>query len=102
PRQPLDPTRKPAADDRPALAEPREQPVIAAARHQRADRAPERVVQLEHETGVIVEAAAEAGREANAGDVDAARGQQGGAAFEGVERGLERDLALPCKPAQLG
>ena len=43
-------------------------------------------MQFEHEAGVVVEAAAERGREADALDVDAARGEKAGAAFEQIER----------------
>ncbi len=59
-------------------------------------------MQLEHEAGVIVEAAAEGGREPDASDVDPARGEKAGAALEQVERGIERDLGVAGKGAQLG
>ena len=58
-------------------------------------------MQLEHEAGVVVEAAAEGGGEADAGDVDAARGKKAGAALEQVERGVERDPGVAREGAQL-
>src|SRR2546421_299055 len=70
-------------------AETAQQFVVAATRHQRAVRRRGRIVQLEHEAGVIVETTAIGGREANAADVDAARRQKSGAALEQVERRLD-------------
>ena len=90
-------TAKPTAGIAIGAAQPREQPVIASARDQRAVVACGRIVQLEHEAGVIVEAAAEGGGEPDAGDVDAARGEKAGAALEQIERGIERDLASRAK-----
>ena len=52
------------------------------------------VVQLEHEAGVVVEPAAERGREPDARDIDAARGEKAGAALEQVERGVEIELGV--------
>ena len=59
-------------------------------------------MQLEHEAGVVVEAAAERGRELDARDIDAARGEEAGAALEQVERGSERDLGFGRERAKLG
>ena len=59
-------------------------------------------MQLEHEAGVVVEAAAERGRELDARDVDAARGEEAGAALEQVERGAEVELGVGRERAQLG
>ena len=57
-------------------------------------------MQLEHEAGVVVEAAAERGREADARDVDAVRGEEAGAALEQVERGAELELGVGRERAQ--
>ena len=95
-------TAKPTAGIALGAAEPREQPVIASAGDQRPGVACGRIVQLEHEAGVVVEAAAEGGGELDAADVDAARGQKAGAALEQIERGIERDLGVAGKGAQLG
>ena len=59
-------------------------------------------MQLEHEAGVVVEAAAERGGETDARDIDAARGEEAGAALEQVERGIERDPRLAGERAQRG
>ena len=95
-------TAKPTAGIGSRRAEPREQAVVAPAGDQLPGGARARVVELEHEAGVVVEAAAEAGREADAGDVDAARGQKAGAALEQVERGIERDAGrrAPARAAR--
>ena len=95
-------TAKPTAGIGGRAAEPREQAVVAAAGDQLAGSRALRIVQLEHEAGVVVEAAAEGGGEADARDVDAARGQEAGAALEQVERGIERDLGVARERAQLG
>ena len=58
-------------------------------------------MQLEHEAGVVVEAAAERGRELDARNVDAARGEEAGAALEQVERRRERDFGLGRERAKL-
>ena len=58
-------------------------------------------MQFEHEAGVVVEAASERGRELDARDVDAARGEEAGAALEQVERGAERDLGFGRERAKL-
>ena len=100
--EPLDPDREADRRDRLARAEPRQQAVVAAAGDQLPGGARTRIVQLEHEAGVVVEAAAERGREADAGDVDAARRQKAGAALEQVERGIEREVGVARERAQLG
>ena len=83
-------TAKPTAGIALGAAEPREQPVIAPAGDELAGGRRAGIVQLEHEAGVVVEPAAEGGREADAPDIDAARGKKAGAALEQVERGVER------------
>src|ERR1700716_1181139 len=100
-REPFDPNREADRRDRAGAAEPREQTVIASARHQLADGLRAGVVKLEHEPGVIIEAAAEGGGKADATDVDAACGKKAGAALEQVERGVERDLGLAREGAQV-
>src|SRR5262249_30998018 len=87
--------------DRARAAEPREQRVVAAACNELAPYAPVRVVQLEHDTGVIIEATAECGGKADASDVDPPRRQKAGAAFEQIERRIEGDVGIARKDAQL-
>src|SRR2546429_8696484 len=77
----LDPHRKADRGDRPRGAEPGEQGVVAAACHQLSGRARLRIVNLEDEAGVIIDAAAERGRKVQARDVDALCGQEPGAIF---------------------
>ena len=75
-------------------AEPR-RAIRRSGRRRPADRRCARgSVQFEHEAGVVVEAAAERGREADARDVDAARGEEAGAAFEQIERWRQRSAML--------
>ena len=59
------------------------------------------LVQLEHEAGVIVEAAAEACGEFDRVHVDAARGEEAGPGLEQIERAVERNLGVGCEVAQL-
>jgi len=54
-------------------------------------------MKLEHEAGVVVEATAERGGEADAADVDAARGKKAGAALEQVEVASSAMLASRAK-----
>src|SRR3982074_933842 len=100
-REPFDPNREADRRDRAGAAEPREPTAIESARHQLADGLRAGVVKLEHEPGVIIEAAAEGGGKADATDVDAACGKKAGAALEQVERGVERDLGLAREGAQV-
>ena len=55
-------------------------------------------MQLEHEAGVVVKAAAEARREFDRAYVDAARGKKSGAGLEQFERAFERDLGVGGDP----
>ena len=98
----LDPDRKADRGDRRLGAEPGEQFVVAAAGDQRPVRRGRRIVQLEHEAGVVVEAAAIGGREADAADIDAARGEKAGAAFEQIERRLDAKTGRAGERAQFG
>jgi hypothetical protein len=59
-------------------------------------------VQLENHAGIVVEAAAEGGREADASHVDAARGKKADARFERLERRVESDAGLGGERAQVG
>ena len=95
-------TAKPTAGIGRRAADAGEQAVVAAARDQLAEIARARVMQLEHEAGVVVEAAAERGGEPDAADVDAARGQKAGAALEQIERAVERDAGVLGERPQLG
>ena len=72
--------------------------VVAAAGDQRAFGA--RIVQLEHEAGVVVEAAAEPGRELDRPHIDAARGEKAGAGLEQIERRRQRELGVGGERAQ--
>src|SRR5262249_11765372 len=81
----LDPDREADRRDRRRAAEPREQPVIAAAGHELACAAG-RIVQLEYEARVVVEPAPERGREFDAPHVDAARRQKARATLKAIER----------------
>src|SRR4051794_17574184 len=100
-REPFDPNRETDRGDRAGAAEPREQTIVAPAGNQLAGRLRARVIKFEHEAGVVVEAAAERGGEADAADVDAARGKKAGAALEQVERGVERDVGLAGEGTQV-
>jgi len=66
--------------------------VVAAAGDEWAFAA--RVVQLEDEAGVIVDAAAERRREMDGADIDAACGEKAGAGLEEIERGRERKVGV--------
>ena len=81
-------TPSPTAGIGVGAAEAAEQLVVAAAGDQRLLDAAVRIVQPEFEAGVVVEPDEEPGREADARDVDAARGEEAGAALEQVERGI--------------
>ena len=96
-------TAKPTAEIGSRATEPGEQPVIASAGDQRIAGA-RRVGQFEHEAGVVIEAAPERGREAHALQIDAARGQEAGAAFEQVDgrRQRFRHVAFAGERAQRG
>ena len=59
-------------------------------------------MQLEHKAGVIVESAAEGGRELDTAHVDAACGQEASAAFKQIERGVKLERAILGDGAQLG
>jgi hypothetical protein len=87
--------------DRRLSAEPRQQPVIAPARHQRPGRVGFRVVEFELEAGVIVDPAPERRGKTDAPDVDAARGQKSGAAFQQLERRRQRDRGFARERTQL-
>src|SRR5580700_8929020 len=80
--QTLDPDCKSNRRDGSDAAEPREQAVIAASRRQLAGNPAGRIEQLEHEAGVIIDAAAECGGKANTVNVYAAGRKTPGAAFE--------------------
>src|SRR2546423_891103 len=61
-----------------------------------------RIVQLENHAGVIVEAAPIGGGEADAPDIDAAGGEETGAALEEVKRRVESETGRGRKGPQLG
>ena len=84
--------------DRLARAEPRQQAVVAAAGDERTLGA--RVMQLEHEAGVVIEAAAERRGEMDRAHVDAARGKKAGARLEQIERRRKRELGVGGERAQ--
>src|SRR5882724_12375249 len=92
--KPLDPGREAHRRNGPGAAEPGEQAIIAPAGDQLPGGASLRIVQLEHEARVVVEAAAEGGREPDAAHVDAARGQKAGAALEQIERRVELERTI--------
>ena len=98
--EPLDPHREADRRDRRGGAEPRQQSVIAPAGDELAVDAHLPIVQLEHEAGVVIEPAPERGRELDARDLDALRGEKAGAALEQVERGGEIDLRFGGERAQ--
>src|SRR5712691_8736576 len=100
-RKPLDPGRKAHRRNGLVAAEPGEQAVIAPAGDQLPGGASLRIVQLEHEARVVIEAAAEGGRELDPADVDAARGQKAGAALEQIERSVKLERAILGDSAQL-
>src|SRR5690242_7643958 len=83
-REPLDPDRKANCRNGVTCSETRQQPVIAAARNKRVTGA-FRVGQLENQPRVVVETAAEGGREPQPLDVDAARLEKARAAFKLVK-----------------
>src|SRR5215467_12575363 len=98
--KPLDPRRKAHGRNRLGAAESGEQTVIAPASDQLPGGTSLRIVQLEHEARVVVEAAAEGGRELDAANVDATRGQEAGAALEQIERGVKLQRAIFGNRAQ--
>src|SRR3977135_753395 len=100
--KPLDPGREAHRWNGLGTAEPGEQAIIAPAGDQLPGGASSRIVQLEHEARVVVEAAAEGGRELDAAAVDAARGQKASAALEQIERGVKLERAILGDGAQLG
>ena len=59
-------------------------------------------MQAELEAGVIVEAGSERGREFDTADIDAARGEEAGAALEQIERRIEIEFGVGRKRAQRG
>ena len=88
------------------VAEPswRHQAIVAAARHQRFDAVAQGIflgVQLEFEAGVVIEPAAERGREACQPGVDAARGHEADAAFELIDRSRQVEFCVGRQGAQL-
>src|SRR5690242_16918045 len=87
--EPLDPRREAHRWNGLGTAEPGEQAVVAPSSDQLPLGASLRIVQLEHEARVVVEATAEGGGELDAPDIDAARGQKAGAAFEQIKRSVE-------------
>src|SRR5262245_28464201 len=98
----LDPDREPDRADRLRGAEPRQQGVVAAARDELRRDAPLGIMNFEYEAGVIIDAAAERGREVRARDIDSLCGQKSGATFEKINGRTERDAAFLGKRAQLG
>ena len=88
--QAIDPDREPDRGDRIFRAQPRQQRVAASSPQQLAGDARVRIVNLEHEAGVIIDAAPECGRETHARNVDGLRGEKSGAAFQQIDRGPER------------
>src|SRR5262245_56719235 len=92
--QPLDPRREAHRWNGFGAAEPGEQAVVAPSRDQVPGGASLRIVQLEHEARVVVEAAAEGGRELDAANVDATCGQKTNAALEQIERSVNLERAI--------
>src|SRR5689334_8017486 len=92
--KPLDPGREAHRWNGLGAAEPGQQAVVAPASNQLPLGASLRIVQLEHEARVVVETAAEGGRELDAADIDATRRQKSSAALEQIERGVKLQQAI--------
>src|SRR5271166_1600864 len=100
-REPIDPNGKAGGGDRACATEPRKQSVVTSARHKLAFDPLVRIMQFEYNSGVIVDSAPERGGKPDAADVDAARGQKAGAAFEQIKGRIERHIGIACKGTQL-
>ena len=98
----VEPDRAADGGNRGGRAQRLQQPVVAAAADDGALPSGARAIaDLEDRAGVVVEVAAEGGREGERGDVDAARGDEAGARVEGVERRGEIEPRFRRERAQL-
>src|SRR5688572_15720609 len=96
----IDPYREAYGRNRRRGAEPRQQPIVAAARDKGLSAVPCRM-HLELEPGVIVDPAAERGGEANFSDIEAACGHEADPAFEQIDRSSNLQLRVGGEATQL-